>query len=113
MDLSALLSAIASKQWVVAGALIVGALVAAAKQGWLSTWLAHHLPPAVLPYLAVSLGALGLASAEVLAGKPLAQALLDGVSSGILAVFGHEVCIESLRGGKELKPCRLPPKESP
>lgn len=104
MDISAVLAAFAGKQWVLLVALLVGGLVAAAKQGWLSTWLADKLPKPALPYLATALSMLGVAASEVIGGQSLNRALIDGIQAGMLAVFGHEAIIESLRKGKEIIP---------
>ena len=97
-------AAIAGKQWILLAAILVGFVVATAKQGWLSAWLAKKLPPSALPYLAMSLGVIGTAAAEVTAGKPLAQALVDGFSAGMAAIVGHETLVEGIRGGKEIVP---------
>jgi hypothetical protein len=104
MDINAIIAAVHSKQWIVLGAILVGALVAASKQGWLGTWLQSKLPPAALPYFAIVLGMLGVATAEVVAGKPILQALIDGFESGAGAVFLHQTVIEGMRGGRELLP---------
>jgi hypothetical protein len=108
MDLNALISALHGNQWILAGALVVGGVVALAKQGWLSAWLAKKLPPPALPYFAVALGAVGLSATEVATGKPVGPAIIDGIQAGILAVFGHDAVIESVRGGKEIVPEKTP-----
>lgn len=112
MDLNALFVALRGNQWVLAGALVVGGVVALLKQGWAGPWIAKKLPPAALPYLAVALGAVGLSATEVIAGKPVGAALVDGIQAGILAVFGHEVLVEGMRSGKELVPEKTPTKEA-
>jgi|SRR5580700_3458352 hypothetical protein len=101
---SALYTAIAGHQWVLVVALVVGLLVALAKQGWASMWLANHLPPAALPYVAIVLGFLGSAATQVESGVVWKTALVNGFSAAMLAVFGHETVIEGLRGGKEIVP---------
>ena len=84
--------------------LVVGAIVATAKQGWLGSWIAKKLPPAALPYLALVLGTLGVASAEIIAGKPVLQALIDGFVAGMGSIVGHDTLVEGMRGGKEIIP---------
>jgi hypothetical protein len=101
---SALLAALEGKQWVAAGALAIGLLVALAKQGWLSTKIASWLPPKYIPYEAMALGVLGVSSAEILAGKPIVAALIDGVMAGMGATAAHEIVIQSARSGKEFIP---------
>jgi hypothetical protein len=106
------ISALHGNHWILAGAVIVWVLVAALKQGWAGPWIAKRLPPSALPYVAVALGVIGLSAAEVISGKPLSQAVIDGVQSGILAVFGHETVIEGIRSGKEIVPEKPSPKEA-
>jgi hypothetical protein len=108
MNLNDLIAALHDKQWVLSGALVVTMLVALTKQGWAGAWIAKKLPPVTLPYLAVVLGAVGLSAAEVIAGKPLAQAIVDGIESGVGAVFLHQTVVEGGRSGKEIFPEKLP-----
>jgi hypothetical protein len=108
MNLTALLAALQGKQWILVGAILVGGLIALLKQGWAGAWFAKVLPPAAIPYVAVVLGAVGLSAAEVIAGKPFAQALIDGIQAGITSVFGHELLVEGIRSGKEIVPVKLP-----
>jgi hypothetical protein len=104
---TAILVALHSSQWLVAGALSVGLLVALAKSGRLSMWLAMKVPPKYLPYEAMALGVLGVGSTEVLAGKPVKVAIVDGFLSAIFAISGHDLVIEAARGGKEIIPKTL------
>lgn len=85
-------------------ALVMGLLVALAKQGWLSSWLADKLPKASLPYVAVGLSVLGTWATEMQAGASLGQAAIDALKIAALAVFGHQTVIEGLRKGAELVP---------
>lgn len=107
-DLQPFLDALTAKNYVLFGALAVGLLVALMKQGWLSRALAEKLPAKALPVLSVALGALGVSAAEIAAGKPAKLALVHGVLSGVLAVFGHELVVEGARGGAEFVPERAP-----
>jgi hypothetical protein len=90
--------------YVMVVALIVGALIAVAKQGWASAWLAGHLPSKVLPFIAMLLGVLATATTEIQAGVPWMTALLHGILAGGLATAGHQGIIEGLRNGKEIVP---------
>lgn len=99
-----LLAAYQAHAYVMLGALAIGALVAFAKQGWLSVWLATRIPARYLPVLAVALGVLGTASTSLISGRPLLQAVLDGLASAMVAVFGHQVVVEGFRRGKEIVP---------
>ena len=104
MNLNDLFAALRGGQWVFAGALFVGGFVALSKQGWLGSYIAKKLPPSALPYFSVTLGVVGLSATEIVSGKPLWPAIVDGIQAGILAVFGHETVVEGMRGGKELVP---------
>lgn len=108
LNLNLLVAEIIARKWIVVAAILVGGLVALMKQGWLGAWIARKLPPVALPYLAVVLGALGFSATEIVQGKPFGQAIVEGIASGMLAVFGHQTLIEGLRGGKELVPSRAP-----
>jgi len=104
---SSIIAAWQAHEWLLFTALIVGAVVSFAKQGWLGGWLAAHLPPAARPYLAMALGFFGTVAGELCSQPPvpLVQALLDGVNgiiAGMIAIAGHQVVIEGMRGGKEI-----------
>jgi len=106
IDIAPLIAAIVAQKWSAAAALVVGLIVAAAKQGWLSAYLAAKLPKWFLPYLAVVLGSAGMISAAILGGQPWLPALESGILAGVLSVFGHQTVVEGLRGGKEIIPAR-------
>jgi hypothetical protein len=108
MNFQPIYAALLAHQWLIAGALVVPFIVAAMKQGWVTRWLAVHLPPAALPWLAVGLGALTVGSADVLAGKAWQQAVFDGLAAGVLAVFAHQTVVEGARSGKEIIPEKKP-----
>lgn len=110
-----LLAAWNSHAWLLFSAIIIGSVVAIVKQGWLGTWIAAHLPPASRPYLAMALGAITSFAAGIQAHQTVVQAILqavNGVIAGALAVAGHQVVIEGMRGGKEFIP-KAPPLEPP
>jgi hypothetical protein len=106
LDIGPLIDALVGHKWSLAAAIVVGLVVALAKQGWLSAWLQAKLPPAALPYLAVLLGSLGMVSAAIIGGQPWLPALESGFLAGLLAITGHETVIEGIRKGKELIPAR-------
>jgi len=109
LDVNAIIAAIAMHRWVLVGALVVGALVATCKQGWLGTKLQSQLPPRWIPFLAPIYAALTVGPTEIVAGKTWQVAVSDSESAlvaGLIAVLGHQVFIEALRGGKEVIPNR-------
>jgi hypothetical protein len=104
LDVGPLIDALVGLKWSAAGAIAIGLVVALAKQGWFSQFIASKLPPVAIPYVAVVLGSLGMVSTQVLAGKPWLPALGAGILAGVLSVFGHETLIEGVRKGKEIIP---------
>jgi hypothetical protein len=111
-DLSALpglWAALLSHAYLLAGAIGTGMLVALAKQGWFSTWVANRLPSRYLPFVALVIGVAGTSSAEIIAGAPWQRALLDGLMAAATSVFGHQAVVEGMRNGKEIIPERKAP----
>ncbi len=106
--LSQVIAAVQAKQWVLFAALLIGFVIALAKQGWLSTWIASKMPSRAIPYYAAALGVLSLMVTDITSGKTLTQAIQDGLAAAMLSVFGHELVIESMRKGKELIPSKRP-----
>jgi hypothetical protein len=107
VDFNSLLEAASQHRWVLVGAIVVGAIVATVKQGWAGTKLQAQLPPRWIPFLAPLYAALTVGPTEIVAGKSWQVSASDSVAalvSGLLAVLGHEIVVEALRGGKELIP---------
>jgi hypothetical protein len=106
MDITPFLNAIKSHQWALLTALILGLFVALVKQGQLGQALKAKLPKQLIPFYAPVLGAVGAFSVEVIQGTAWKAAVVDAVNLGItgamIAIFGHQLVIEGLRGGKEL-----------
>lgn len=93
-------------QWILAGswlaisAFLVGAIVRAVKAGW---WpKALRVAPKYRELVALCLGTLSGALETAAAGTPWKEALARGVVSGAIAIVGHHVFIDWLRGGREL-----------
>lgn len=104
INVQPIMDAATGKHWLLLGALLVGAIVALAKQGWLSTWLATKLSPKALPWVALGLSITGTMSVEIVQGKTWQQAITDGAIIAFAAVFGHQAVIEGARNGKEIVP---------
>lgn len=104
-DPSVLFSALLGRDWPVVVGFGLYWMWAFVKQGWVGTWLQAKLPARFLPLISPAVGALGAYCADLLAGQSFAaaaSAILPGVLAGLLPVVGHEVVVESLRGGREL-----------
>jgi len=102
--LQLLLAAVLAHRWLVAGAMLVGLAVAVLKQGWAGAWLAAKLPAWSRPWVAVALGVAGAMATELQSGAPWSKVLADGLAIAMAAVFGHQVVVEGMRGGRELLP---------
>ncbi len=102
MDLTPFITAFVAHQWALFAALIVGLVVALSKQGWLSSWLAAKIPPAVRPWYALAISLLTTGSGDIVSGKTWQAALQDVALTFVTAMMGHQIVIESLRHGVEL-----------
>lgn len=86
--------------WVALAALLIGAVVRAAKSDRMP--LLRRVPARYRPAIVVVLASVSAALEAVLGGVSPADAVWGGVVSGALAVFGHQLGIEMVRDGKEL-----------
>jgi len=64
--------------------------------------LNEYIPGRYRPLLALALGGIALGVDALTVGTPVPEAALSAVVAVALAVLGHDVGIETLRGGKEL-----------
>lgn len=103
LDLEQLWKALSDRKWIFAGALVVGALVAAVKRGWLGPQLAR-LPDWTRPWTALIVGGLSVASAQVAAGGEWQKALFDGFGAAFVAVFLQDALVNGALKGKEVMP---------
>lgn len=87
-------------KWVAVSALVIGALARAAKAGKLTPLM--KVQPRYRPVLVMGLGIASGVLQAVVAGTSWTQALMGGVVASCVAMGGHGVLIESLRGGREL-----------
>ncbi|WP_394849723.1 hypothetical protein LZC95_20000 [Pendulispora brunnea] len=85
-------------KWVPFAALAIGAVVRVLK----SDTPLPTVPTAWRPWLALGLGAVAGVLQAVVGGTAWSKALLDGLTAALTAIAGHDLVIESLRGGKEL-----------
>ena len=64
--------------------------------------LAKLIPGRARPLVALVLGALAMGVDAAVAGTPLPEAALTAALAVGAAMLGHDVFVESLRGGKEI-----------
>jgi hypothetical protein len=100
------IDAVTGHKWALLTALVLGFFVALVKQGQLGQALQAKLPKQLIPFYAPVIGSAGAFSVEVIQGTAWKAAVVDAVNLGItgamIAVFGHQLVIEGLRGGTEL-----------
>lgn len=95
-----IVSWILAGSWLALSAFVVGAIVRAVKAGWWPQPL--RVAPKYRELTALALGALSGVLEAAAAGTPWKEAVARGVVSGAIAILGHHVLIEWLRGGREL-----------
>lgn len=79
-------------------ALAIHVTMRALKAGALNEWI----PGRYRPFLALALGGVAMCVDALAAGTPTEEALLSAVVAVALAMLGHDVVIEGVRGGKEI-----------
>lgn len=60
------------------------------------------IPPRARPWVALALGLVSTVLLHLRPGVPWGQAVIEGLTAGIIAIAGHELAVESARDGKEL-----------
>jgi len=86
-----------NKWWAVA-ALAIGFAIRALK----SDRVPFDIPPKWRPWLAMALGMAAGVVDKIEAGAPWKNALTGGFVAGLAAISGHQLFVESVRGGREL-----------
>jgi hypothetical protein len=99
-----IITALTNHQWLLSSGLVLTAVVALAKQGWLSDWVAKKLQPTTIPYYTLLLSVVSVGSADLVAGKTWQQALSDAVGAAFTAIATHQFVVESTRRGREIVP---------
>lgn len=83
--------------WFGVTAVIIGAIVRVLKS---DTPLAT-VPARFRPWLALGLGVVSGVLQAIASGTPWMQALTSGIGAAATAIVGHDVLVESVRGGRE------------
>jgi hypothetical protein len=94
-----LIAAIQAHAWPLVAALVIGFLVRIGKDDVSSL---PTIPKRFRPLVALGLGLVSGACDAIVRGTPWKQALGMGLVSSFLAMGGHDVIIEAIRGGKEV-----------
>lgn len=101
MDPQQLIDLVTQKKWIAIAALVIGFVVRLLKS---DTKIPVDIPPRYRVWLALALGGAAGALDKLVGqeGVTWTAALVQGLLAAVLAIVGHNVVIDSLRGGKEL-----------
>ncbi len=97
-DLAALVDIVIAHKWWAVASVAIGALVRYTK----SDTPGPVLPARYRPALALGLGVLSACLERIAAGAPWEYTLAGGLVSAAVAVLGHGVIVDGVRGGAEL-----------
>lgn len=95
-DLVALL---VSHKWVAASAVAIGLVVRLLKS---DTKIPINIPAAYRTWIALGLGIVSGVLDKIANGTPWKDAIVGGLGAAFTAIVGHEMLIESMRGGREI-----------
>lgn len=85
-------------KWLAVSVIAIGSAVRLLKS---DTKIPIDIPPKYRVWLAMLLGVVSGVMESVSTGMPWKQAILNGLSAAMVAVLGHNVIVDSMRGGKE------------
>lgn len=110
MDLLEVVRLVREHAWLPLAALVIGFLVRLLKS---DVKFMFDVPAKYRPLAAIILGLAAAAVDRVIGGAPAKEALTEGLSAAALAIAGHVLGIEWLRGGKEITVGADKPKGPP
>lgn len=87
-------------QWTLLTAALIGLAVRALKSPLVPAPL-DRIPAKARPLAAILLGLASAGLQHVASGTPWRQALAEGLGAALVAIGGHDLVIEYLRGGRE------------
>ncbi len=93
-----IIEAIKAHAWPIVAAVVIGGLVRMVK----ADTIPINVPPRWRPVLALGLGLVSGACDAIIRGTAWQEALGMGLLSSFVAMGGHDVLIEALRGGQEV-----------
>ena len=99
MELADVIALISSHKWVALAALVIAFAVRLLKS---DTTVPIDIPAAWRPWLALGLGIVSGVLDKIANGTVWTAAVAGGLVSALIAVFGHDIIVGSLRGGVEI-----------
>lgn len=100
MDMTDLLNLLLAHKWIPAAALAIGFVVRVLKS---DTVLPFQIPARARVWAAFGFGIVAGVLDKVASGDTWQNAIVGGLLAGVTSVTGHELIVESLRGGKEMR----------
>jgi len=97
--LDAVISLVRDQRWLALAALVIGLVVRLLKSDGPIPW---NLPARFRPWLAVGLGIVASCVDKVATGTPWRASIAAGLVAAFAAISGHQLLVESLRGGREI-----------
>lgn len=102
MDIDQLVTLMQTHAWIPLASVVIGLAVRLVKSDKAVAWFPIAIPPQVRSWLALGLGLIAGVLDKVVAGAPWPTAMLGGLVAAISAISGHELVVESLRGGRDI-----------
>lgn len=99
MNVDSIIQLAKTNIWWTVTALVIGLVVRALKT---DGPIPITIPAKWRPWLAVALGILSTVVNMLATGTPLKDALAGGLVAALASISGHELLVESARGGREL-----------
>lgn len=99
MDPQIILNLVTQHKWVAISSLAIGTIVRLLKS---DGPIPINVPGKYRPWLAMGLGLVAGVLDKVSNGTPWKGALLSGLVAAFVAISGHDLLVESARGGREV-----------
>jgi hypothetical protein len=114
-DLNTALALVRDHNWIAIAAVIDGLLIRLAKSDRAVSFFPVAIAPSWRPWCALLVGIVeGIIAIKLLSHGTWSEAIGGGISAGITAITGHELVVESLRGGRDMFVPKAPaPPDAP
>lgn len=109
-DIDTVLSLVRGHNWIAIAAILDGLLIRLSKDDRYVRFFPVAIAPKWRPWFALAVGVVeGCVAIKLLSHGAWSEAIFGGFSAGVTAITGHELVVESLRGGRDLFVPKAPP----